>query len=149
MDKVNKDIHEQLDIIVTGNRNVQTISENNNLTNENRKMKRTIRLTESELRQIINESVKRVLKESETVNNKSLTQKQEFINYVKSVAPEEAEYMKYEDMVDEFWDDYCFWKEYGYNRWDSEDFYRMPEGPVWVDAGEYKQGWMPGTHGEY
>lgn len=38
--------------------------ENNNVSNESRNMKRTVRLTESELRNMIAESVKRVLNES-------------------------------------------------------------------------------------
>ena len=63
LDKVNKDLHDQLDIIIAGNRNVQTISENNNALNENRNMKQTIRLTESELKHLIRESVKKILKE--------------------------------------------------------------------------------------
>jgi len=44
--------------------------DNNNKINENRNMKQTIRLTESELKHLIRESVKKILKEGKKVNHK-------------------------------------------------------------------------------
>lgn len=62
LDKVNQDLHNQLDIIISGDRNVKTISENIKMNK-----KQTIRLNESRfnslVKKIVTESVKRVLKE--------------------------------------------------------------------------------------
>ena len=59
LDKVNQDLHNQLDIIISGDRNVKTISENREMNK-----KQVIRLTENQLHQIVKDSVKKVLKES-------------------------------------------------------------------------------------
>lgn len=44
-------------------------------------MKRTIRLTESDLHRVIKESVKRILKEGKFVNNKKLSDEEQRFNY--------------------------------------------------------------------
>ena len=57
LDVMNKKIHHDLDVVMSGVENVQ---ENKQNTNMNKKL---IRLTESDLHKIVKESVKRVLKE--------------------------------------------------------------------------------------
>lgn len=59
LDRANRDLHNQLDIIISGDRNVIA-------TNENKKMnkKQTVRFNESQLRRIVAESVMQVLKEN-------------------------------------------------------------------------------------
>ena len=60
LDKVNQDLHNQLDIIISGDRNVKTISENIKMNK-----KQTIRLNESQfnnlVKKVVKESVKKVL----------------------------------------------------------------------------------------
>lgn len=60
LDRANRDLHNQLDIIISGDRNVIA-------TNENKKMnkKQVTRINENQLRQIVTESVKIILKEWE------------------------------------------------------------------------------------
>lgn len=54
LDYMNKELHNQLDVIIAGNINIK----------ESRNMKQTIKLTESKLRGMIHEAVRRALTES-------------------------------------------------------------------------------------
>ena len=58
LDKVNQDLHHQLDIIITGDRNVKTISEERKMNK-----KQTIRLNEADFHRIVKQAVKNVLNE--------------------------------------------------------------------------------------
>lgn len=58
LDKINQDLHNQLDIIISGDRNVKTISENRNMNK-----KQVVRLNEAEFNRLVKECVKHVLKE--------------------------------------------------------------------------------------
>ena len=60
LDNINKELHHQLDVIISGNNNVK----------ENRNMnKKLIRLTEADLHRIVKESVNRVLNEHQHPND--------------------------------------------------------------------------------
>lgn len=63
LDEVNKNLHHQLDVIISGDKNVtdNTAPKYESIRRSN--MGRTIRLNESELKRMIDESIRRVLNE--------------------------------------------------------------------------------------
>lgn len=68
LDYANKELHHQLDVIISGDMNV-TDSTAPKFESVNRHKKK---LTESQLHKVIKESVKKVLREGKTVNNKPI-----------------------------------------------------------------------------